>query len=201
MVKCRYVLILECVALITTLFTLDASAQSWQYIAPMLHPRDDAKCVELLDGRILMVGGEDASNALSECEIYNPATNSWSVTGSLNQERHRLVLTRLNDGRVLAVGGLTDRNVATTASCEIYDPKSGTWKVTASLDIPSENIAGITLPNGKVFVAGGLDANSPVQYLDFAEIFDPSTETFTRLPEMGVARTGLLLFIIHSLTN
>ncbi|MFI5201522.1 MAG: Kelch repeat-containing protein, partial [Candidatus Kapaibacterium sp.] len=101
----------------------------------------------------------------------------------------------------MAIGGLTDRNVATTASCELYDPATGTWKVTAPLDIPSENIAGITLPNGKVFVAGGLDANSPVQYLDFAEIFDPTTETFTRLPEMGVARTGLLLFYNSSLNE
>ncbi len=179
-----------CKAIIILVFLLaaDAHAQSWQEIAPMLQVRYDSKCVELKNGLILVAGGQDNSEALSECELYNPTTNRWTVTGSLNQARYRHSLIALDDGRVLAIGGLIDLNVGTTASCELYDPTTGTWTFTDSLSEPSEINSALKLPDGRVFIAGGADANIHY-YLDFAFLFDPSKDTMIRLPDMGYART------------
>jgi hypothetical protein len=159
----------------------------------MKYARSEPKCVNLLDGKILVAGGNDGSAVVQACELYDPIADKWSVTGSLNQGRYRFSLVRLNDGRVLALGGLTDMYVATTETCELYDPAAGTWKVTASLPSPSENVAGLTLPNGEVFVAGGLNANNG-SYQNFALLYDPSTETFTQLPNMPIACTGHLIY-------
>ncbi len=176
-----------------TLTAAKLGAQSWESISPMYQARFDAKCVELRDGTILVAGGQDNSGALSECEIYDPLKDHWSITGSLNQARYRYSLIALNDGRALAIGGLTTLGDATTETCELYDPSTKSWKFTTSLPEASENVAALKLPNGKVFIAGGLDANVD-KYLDFDFIFDPVTETLTRLPDMRIGRTGLLLY-------
>ncbi len=39
----------------------------------------------------------------TNCALYDPSTNSWTLTGSLKQAAHH-TLTRLLNGQVLAVG-------------------------------------------------------------------------------------------------
>jgi len=41
----------------------------------------------------------------SSAELSNPATDTWSLTGSLSQAREEHTATLLSDGRVLAAGG------------------------------------------------------------------------------------------------
>jgi hypothetical protein len=57
----------------------------------------------LLDGRVLVAGG--GSNGTS-AELYDPATGTWSPTGSMSVGRAGFTATRLADGRVLVAGGL-----------------------------------------------------------------------------------------------
>ena len=63
----------------------------------------------LLAGGIIMYSGK--SSPTTNCRLYDPSTNSWSVTGSLMQ-RVRHSATRLLNGQVLAVGG-TDAELYT----------------------------------------------------------------------------------------
>ena len=160
----------------------------------MHQARYDSKCVELKNGLILVAGGQDNTQALSECELYNPITNKWTVTGSLNQARYRHSLIALNDGRALAIGGLIDLNIGTTASCELYDPASSTWSFTDSLSEASEINSALKLPDGKSLYCWRHDANIHY-YLDFAFLFDPIRDTLIRLPDMGYARTGFSLIL------
>jgi hypothetical protein len=55
----------------------------------------------LLAGNAIMYGGK--SFPTTNCALYDPSTNSWTLTGSLKQVAHR-TLTRLLNGQVLAVG-------------------------------------------------------------------------------------------------
>ena len=66
-------------------------------------------------GKVLLAGGavmySGKSYPTTNCRLYDPSTNSWSVTGSLAQSvRHSA--TRLLNGQVLAVGG-TDAELYT----------------------------------------------------------------------------------------
>jgi hypothetical protein len=66
-------------------------------------------------GKVLLAGGavmySGKSFSTTNCRLYDPSTNSWSVTDSLMQSvRHSA--TRLLNGQVLAVGG-TDAEVYT----------------------------------------------------------------------------------------
>lgn len=60
--------------------------------------------ITLNNGKVLVSGGGNASGSLASCELYDPVSNTWTYTDSLNQARldHQMLL--LQNGRVLAVG-------------------------------------------------------------------------------------------------
>jgi hypothetical protein len=61
------------------------------------------------DGRVLIAGGYwsdgTSGHMLSSTETYDPATGTFSPTGSMGVPRNSHWAVRLNDGRVLIVGG------------------------------------------------------------------------------------------------
>jgi hypothetical protein len=174
------------IALVVTLvasLAQTAIAQQWQNIAPMHVAREFLQCVALSDGRILAVGGDNLSQAFSDCEIYDPATNTWSQTGSLNIGRTNFSMGVLPNGKVIAAGGLT-RYTATTNTCEIYDPATGQWHLTASLSQPSQNThSPLILTDSTAVFIGGLNANNAAN-LNNIDAFDFRTETMKPLPPM-----------------
>jgi len=80
------------------------------------------------DGKVLVAGGDDLNTTLASCELYDPATGTWTETGSLLLPRQQHTATLLPGGSVLVTGG-----VGYLTSCELYDPATGTWATTAPL--------------------------------------------------------------------
>ena len=93
------------------------------------------------------------ATALATAELYDPATDTWSPTGSLRFARYGAPAVTLSDGRVLVVGselygvGWDDRWVRVDAragiTTEIYDPASGRFTLTGEL--PSVDWTAVTV--------------------------------------------------------
>ena len=175
------------------LFSGVSFAQQWQSIAPMNFARNELCAVALPDGRVLVAGGNDGSQVLSSCEIYDPSTNTWTMTGNMHEPRYRFPMIMLQDGRIMAAGGLINMNVGTTDGVELYDPNTGSWTQMAPMHNRRENFPLFQLPNGKIFICGGLDANVPV-YLGSAEFYDPSQNQYQELSTMPTAVFGQFTF-------
>ena len=102
-------------------------------------------------------GYGNSLNPLADCELYNPATGSWTTTGCLNAARSLHTATLLPTGLVFVAGGI-DTNLNPLANCELYDPASGTWTAGGSLNTARFFHTATLLPNGRVLVAGGVMA-------------------------------------------
>jgi len=149
------------------------SSGAYTLTSPMQVPRFAHTLTQLPDGRILAVGGKDmrqtqpeggywSSNVLfwastPTAEIYDPATQKWTLTGSMKTARDYHAAQLLPNGQVLIVGGSQEDlygNVQFPNTTELYDPTTGTFSVMDTLDygISSPQLA--MMNNGAVFVAG-----------------------------------------------
>ena len=99
--------------------------------------------------------------------------------------------TLLQDGRVLVAGGAKTFAGKALPSAEIYDPSTGTWTATGSMDAIRGGFTATLLSDGRVLVAGGY-AEHPFAETDGerAELYDPTTGTWTATAGMAVQRAG-----------
>jgi hypothetical protein len=152
--------------------------------------------VELLDGRIVVVGGIDPDAGATTTDIYDPATKSWSEGGSFRFGRSDATLVRLRDGRVLLSGGLHGGGGPIPVT-DIYDPATNAWTtIPARFGEPDVQSAGaVTLADGRVLVAGGFIHYYPDPAVAVATAFDPATDTWTHVAPMRAPRA------LHSLVS
>jgi hypothetical protein len=107
----------------------------------------------LQDGRVLAAGGYNGSFLFTAtCELYDPASGTWTVTASLITARNGHVATLLSGGNVLVEGGEGDGYLAST---ELYNPATGSWTAGGNLNIGRFLHTATLLGNGRVIVAGG----------------------------------------------
>ncbi len=132
----------------------------------------------LRNGKVLVAGGGVAGE-IGTAEIYDPASGTWSATGSLNRPRAFHTATLLPNGKVLVAGG-TANSGGTQASAELYDPATGSWTLTGSMTVAREYHTATLLQNGRVLVTGGFAAR--------AELYDPATGTWTATGSMSNTR-------------
>ena len=151
------------------------STNSWTTASPMAMARTFHQLVTLQDGRVLAVGGANGTfffdpihpitssgrdNILGSCEIFDPASGTWTPTGSLATSRYLHRATLLASGRVLVTGGMANgtavgQATVDLASSEIFDPVSGSWTPGPDMPEARSRHEQITLPSGQVFVTGG----------------------------------------------
>jgi len=142
--------------------------------------------VALSDGRVLVGGGNSGGGgATNSAEIYDPSSDSWTLTNPLTQARAGATAALLQDGRVLVAGG--DNGGYPSNTVEIYDPSTGSFSFAGTLSSPRTKHAMTVLQDGRVLIAGGFDGNTP---LATSDIFDPSTGNISAGPSLSVARYG-----------
>ncbi|WP_263366692.1 Kelch repeat-containing protein [Edaphobacter bradus] len=149
--------------------------------------------------RILVIGGYTNAGPIptATAEIFDSATEMWTLTGSMNIGRADEAAVRLRDGRILVAGAAVDSVPDATAAAEIFDPDTGQWATTASMTSPRDEVefAGVLLPDGRVLVPGGFTAlDTPVSS---ADLYDPKSRTWTQAGSMSVSRGGHAVLVLR----
>jgi hypothetical protein len=138
----------------------------------------------LNNGLALVAAGINSAGILNSAELYNPATATFSFTGSLNAPRYDHTATLLNNGKVLIAGGRNSDGVLRSA--ELYDPAAGTFAMTGNLITPRLYHTATHLQNGMTLIAGGSNGTGTIWAS--AELYDPVTGVFAPTGSLNVAR-------------
>ena len=150
----------------------DPATEDWTLATSMAISRSLHTATLLADGRVLVVGGYyrvgSTSYYISTAEVYDPASNTWSGSGTLTHERARHTATLQPDGRVLVAGGVN--NVAYISNSEVFDPSTSTWSDAGNLTLARLGHAATLLPDGRVLVAGGYASGAT--YLTSTNVYE-----------------------------
>lgn len=137
------------------------------------------------------------------CEVWETnlssdgaQTDSWVMTGSLNQKRavfadcsNNMRMATLSDGMVIALSGKTENPRRFYPSCEIYNPRTGTWSYTGSLPSGAERdgFSCPILPDGRILLVGGRGEED----LPTCFIYDPRTKRWSQTGDLPWAGDGV----------
>jgi hypothetical protein len=170
----------------------DPASGNFSEAGHMTMQRGRAEVVLLEDGDVLITGGQehDGPGGISTAELYRAATGKFEAIAPMHFGRMAHTTTVLNDGRVLIAGGMSEKDGA-VRTAEIYDPSTKTFTVTGQMLTARIKHCSGRLPDGRVLLAGGSVDGGWTHQLASAEIFDPTTGTFSDAAPLSDARFKL----------
>jgi hypothetical protein len=140
---------------------------AWTNVQKMHTPRGEHESMLLPDGTALVTGGTFVPG--SAAEIYQPATQSFSLASQMVQTRLRHTAIVLSHpawaslvGKVLVIGGVIPGGSAfggleqAVESTELYDPATGQFSQFASMAVARQNHTATLLLDGRILVTGGV---------------------------------------------
>jgi len=139
-----------------------------------------SQIVKLTDGRILIEGGINPSNLVSDlasAEIYDPQTGIWSLTGSMNIPRADQSAALLQSGKVIVAGG--DSPPRSPSTSEIFDPSTGRWTMATPMTEFRSADTATALLDGRVLVVGPAGSST--------EVYDEGTGTWASSGSRSIA--------------
>src|SRR5262245_62212856 len=102
------------------------SAAPWVNTSGLNVARNSHTATLLPNGQVLVAGGIlNTGGTTNSAELYDPATGSCKLTGSMTLPRRNHNATLLLNGKVLVTGGVNGNQVLLDA--ELYDPATGSW--------------------------------------------------------------------------
>jgi hypothetical protein len=175
----------------------DPVAGTFSYTTGFMTEGHSSHTATLLNtGQVLIAGGSyngSGGYQRADSELYDPSTDTFTVTGNMVTPRENHTATLLANGNVVIIGGDTLNAQFQTyyvGPAEIYNPSNGTFTAVGSLSSASEYHDSQLLSTGKVVVIDGeyycSTCNAPL--LSRTETYDPTAQAFSSTVSMAIAR-------------
>jgi N-acetylneuraminic acid mutarotase len=153
----------------------DISGRDTDPAASMHTPRYLLGSATDANGNVYAIGGIDNKTALSSVEVYNEATNTWTLLASLPETLYSESAVADGNGHLFTFGGVgPDGSI--TGNVYEYTIATNTWSQIASLPVAVRDSAAVLASNGKIYVLGGTTSSGATADV---ESYDPSTGTWT----------------------
>lgn len=165
----------------------DPTTDTWTEVASLETPRQNHTSVQLLNGKILIMGGY-TGGITANCELFDPATNTVSSAAPMHHNRHDHHSILLDDGKVLTAGGRDGGSASTyLRTAELYDPATDTWQDVGNMEQARDHGSLVRFEDGTVLTTGGRKSQSEIA--PGAEVFNIAAETWETIEPLHVPRT------------
>lgn len=174
---------------VDTVHEFDPATAAWTRRAPMPTARSGAAAA-VVDGRIYVVGGRPPRG--NDFAVYDPAADRWTELPPLPTQRNHLGATAVG-GKVYVIGGRFGAGFESerTDRIEIFDPATGEWSMGAPMPRPRGGV-NVVEAHGCVHVFGGEgNDDSPDGVFPDHDMYDPTSNAWTRLAPMAVPVHGV----------
>ena len=182
----------------------DPKSGTFSVTGSLPNNRSWEQAITLQNGEVLLLGGtvpyqqgvQNQQLSQSGADLYDPVAGAFTVTGSMITPREGASATLLADGRILVAGGqncivYTSKGFPVFQctplnSAELYDPMTGSFtSTTGAMTMARGGHSALRLADGTVLVAGGDQTQG-----QSAEIYSPSSGTFSLTGSLNVGRSG-----------
>jgi len=160
----------------------DPARNQFTRVGAMVVARQQHTATLLGDGRVLITGGTGDYgdiNGFGDAEIYDPASATFTRTGTLNTGRYAHTATLLSNGQVLVIGGANPQQDPVN-SAELYTPTNSSFAYTGSLALGRRYAASVLLPDHDVLLIGGNNAATG------ATLYEPTSGHWSSAPRFMV---------------
>ena len=113
------------------------------------------------NGQVIAAGGLDRRSlgfpATARAELYDPATQRWTATGSMKSPRWSLDAITLLNGKALFAGGAAAFSKSSALdTAEVYDPATGQFTLSKNkLSVARQSLGISLLKDGRALLTGG----------------------------------------------
>jgi hypothetical protein len=173
-----------------TVQVYDPLTNAWSDKAPLQTPRLQIGLgADGVHHLLYAIGGTTAAPnyaALDTVEVYNPATDSWTIKQHLNTPRGLPAVAAVN-GKIYAIGGQAQDH-GLIATVEEFDPDAnggfGAWTTKNSLMPHPRQDPASAIVGGKVYIMGGTNEG----IISTVDVYDPTSDTWTTVAPLLTAR-------------
>lgn len=183
---------------------IDSAQATWETRAAVPEARTEVSVAT--DGTVIyLIGGFRAEaggqpTAPRTMYVYQVAEDRWTAAGDIPEGVNHAGFAFVG-GKLYLIGGFGGNSFNPTGALRIYDPASQTWSDGAPMLTPRGALA-VAVLDGKIHAIGGNAAQpglpahehgTPQEDLSVAthEVYDPATNTWTRLTPMPTPRNHL----------
>jgi N-acetylneuraminic acid mutarotase len=150
-----------------------------------------ASAVGVINGTVYVAGGLRSFASVSEVSAFTPATQMWStdlddMPTALNHLAGQSV-----DGKFYVLGGRTAGIGAIVGEVQVYDPALTSWSTRATMPTPRGGMASGVVDGRIVLVGGEGNTNASSGVFPEVEVYDPSLDSWSALPDMVTPRHGM----------
>jgi len=111
----------------------------------------------VIKGKLYLVSGSGSGGLSRSLDVYDPATQTWSVKKALPAELRDLVAGAVLQGKLYVAGGFGD-GVGAVGTLEEYDPVTDDWVRRRSMPTPRFRAAA----GARLMVIGGVDRTGQI---------------------------------------
>lgn len=167
----------------------DPKTRKWTPRAPMPTKRS-AMAHDVIDGKIYVAGGRPPRG--HDFAVYDPKADKWTTLPDLPTQRNHIAAAAI-DGRLYVAGGRFGGGFRSeiTPALEVYDPATNQWSARRPMSEARGGLNGIAVEGCFHTFGGEHPTAGPSGVFPHHEVYNPRTDTWTRLPDMPIPVHGV----------